>query len=447
MSVSLGGAMTFKIHRGTKEIGGSCVEVWTETSRIVIDIGMPLANPDGTFFDARETDSLSTNGLIQKGILPDIPSLYQDGTNTALLISHSHQDHYGLMGHINLSCPVWLGKPTKLLIELINNFTGKSWKVENAHYFKHGKEFKIGDITITPYLMDHTAFDSYAFLIESGGQSIVYSSDFRLHGRESANFDWFCSNIKKNVDYLFLEGSTIGRTDKPFPAESDLEDEFIKTFKRTKGINLVYVSGQNIARLETIYRACHRCGKILLLDFYTAHILKTLNRNTLNTIPFPSRETFPDINVYFPQFLTNRMIDNPLGENIISQFRIHKIGRDKIDEMAGKLVMLVRPPVKYDLEKYVHNYTDGTFVYSMWNGYKEKDKKTKEFLDFIAGKGMPIKDIHTSGHADLSGLKRMVEVVKPKHIAPIHTFEGDKYPALFEGTNVRIVDDKETIEI
>ncbi len=31
--------MNFKIHRGTKEIGGSCVEIWTESTRIVVDFG------------------------------------------------------------------------------------------------------------------------------------------------------------------------------------------------------------------------------------------------------------------------------------------------------------------------------------------------------------------------------------------------------------------------
>jgi len=37
--------MNFKIHRGTKEIGGSCVEIWTESTRIVVDFGMPLVKP------------------------------------------------------------------------------------------------------------------------------------------------------------------------------------------------------------------------------------------------------------------------------------------------------------------------------------------------------------------------------------------------------------------
>jgi ribonuclease J len=33
--------MKFKIHRGTNEIGGSCVEVRTESARILLDFGMP----------------------------------------------------------------------------------------------------------------------------------------------------------------------------------------------------------------------------------------------------------------------------------------------------------------------------------------------------------------------------------------------------------------------
>jgi ribonuclease J len=60
---------------------------------------------------------------------------------------------------------------------------------------------------------------------------------------------------------------------------------------------------------------------------------------------------------------------------------------------------------------------------------------------------MPITDIHTSGHADLSGLKRMVDAVRPKSIVPIHTFEAERYKDLFEGTDVRIVNDKEIVQI
>jgi ribonuclease J len=448
MSVSLAEtSLNFKIHRGTKEIGGSCVEVWTDTTRIVIDLGMPLVNSDMTPFNERGTENRSIEELIRAGILPDIPSLYQEGSNTSLLISHAHQDHYGLMKYINPSCHVYLGFGTELLIELTNTFADKKWAIPNAHHIKHGKLFKFGDIEITPYLMDHAAFDAYAFLIEAGGKSLFYSGDFRMHGRKAKIFDWFCENFKKSVDYLLLEGSTIGRTDKPFPTESELEDEFVKTFKQTKCINLVFVSGQNIDRLVTIYRACKKCGKIFLIDFYTANVLKAINENVSKHIPFPSVKNFPEIKVYFPGRLTNRMEKRGKKPETVYPFAEYKIGKNEFDEKADKLVMLVRPTVQNDLERYLHKYDGGCFIYSMWDGYKTRPGEIKDFLDFIANKGMAIKDIHTSGHADLSGLKRMVEAVKPKHIVPIHTFEGDKYGELFPGIDVRRVNDRETVEI
>jgi len=435
--------MHFKIHRGANEIGGSCVEVWTDKTRIVIDFGMPLVNPDRTPFDERETEKRTTAELVKDGILPDIPSVYEDNSNTALLISHAHKDHYGLMDRINPSCPVWMGYATHLLIEISNTF-GNSPALKNVHYFEHDEEFKIGDITIHPYLMDHAAYDAYAFLIKADGKSLVYSGDFRLHGRKAKIFDWFKYKIEKNVDYLLLEGSAIDRNEE-FKTEDELEEEFVETFKQTKGINLVFVSGQNIDRLVTIYNACKRTEKIFLVDFYTAYVLKTINENVNKNIP--SAGAFPEIKVYFPYWLTKRMIKFGKKNETIVPFKYFKLGKDKIDEQADNLVMVVRPAVQSDLEKYLHKYDDGCFIYSMWDGYKEQPGKIKDFLEFIKAKGMTVKDIHTSGHANLDGLRKMAEAVNPKHLVPIHTFEGDNYAKHFPGVDVLRVADKETVEM
>lgn len=43
------------------------------------------------------------------------------------------------------------------------------------------------DIKGTPYLMDHSAYDAYAFLIEADGEKIIYSGDFREHGRKESS--------------------------------------------------------------------------------------------------------------------------------------------------------------------------------------------------------------------------------------------------------------------
>ena len=51
--------MKFRIHRETKELGGSCVKSLTEATRIVIDFRMPLVSSDMTRFDSGAIENLS----------------------------------------------------------------------------------------------------------------------------------------------------------------------------------------------------------------------------------------------------------------------------------------------------------------------------------------------------------------------------------------------------
>ncbi len=429
--------MKFKIHRGTKEIGGSCVEIWTDKCRIVVDIGMPLVNPDRTPFDSRALKDLSTQELVRQGILPDIRGLYDESGDTSLLLSHAHQDHFGLLQYVNSNCPVLLGKATKKLIEITNIVTNQEWEMTNFRHFESGTPFILGDFEITPYLMDHSAFDAYAFLIRAEGKSLFYSGDFRIHGRKAKTFDWFCQNVPGDVDCLLLEGTTIGRENSLFPTESEIEEELVNTFKSGGGINLVYASGQNIDRLVSIYRACKKSGKILAIDFYIANVLKDLSE--FARLPYPS-ESFPDIRVFFPYRLS-RMITGQGREKLLYRFRTFKITREEIDKKSGSVVMLVRPSMRGDLER-LNNLEGGTFIYSMWHGYR-KEKSTKAFVDYLLGRGMTEIEIHTSGHADRDALRRMVDALNPTHIVPIHTFEADEYQDVFRGRDILQLDDKE----
>jgi len=433
--------MNFKIHRGTKEIGGSCVEIWTKTTRIVVDFGMPLVNLDKTRFNSREIKKISVRELINNGILPNIPSLYDKSKNTTLILSHAHQDHYGLINYLHENCKIFLGKATHKLIEITNIFTNQDWKISNPQHFESGKPFIIGDIEITPYLMDHSAFDAYAFLIKADGKSLFYSGDFRMHGRKSKVFEWFSHNIEKNVDYLLLEGTTIGRVDGHLLTETDIENKFVKTFNESKGINLIYTSGQNIDRLVSIYRACKRTGKTLAIDFYIANVLKELSK--FGAIPYPSKN-YPEIKVFFP-FRLSRMISNKGQEMLLYRFKNYKITKEQIGEQFNKTVMIVRPTMLKDLE-YIKGLENGILIYSMWDGYK-KEKITKEFIELLIGKGMTEQTIHTSGHADRDALKKMVGILQPKNLVPIHTFEGDKYEKIFTETKVLRINDNEIVAI
>ena len=434
--------MKFKIHRGTKEIGGSCVEVWTESTRILLDFGMPLVEKNGKEFDFGKYKSSKPIELVEKGVLPDIKGLYDNSDNLigGVIISHPHQDHYGLTNYINNSIQYYLGEATHKIIELNNLFTPQKIYLRNTNHFEKEKTFKIGDISITPYWVDHSAFDAYSFLVEAKGKSLFYSGDFRSHGRKAKAFYWFTHNAPQNVDYLLLEGTTISRGHKGFKTESEIEDELIEVFKQQGKINLIYTSGQNIDRLTSIYRACKRTGKIFVVDIYVAKVLKELSQYA--KIPYPS-ENFENLKVMFPLF-TSRRLKNDGNEKILYEFKKFKITKEEIGNQAEKIVMTVRPSMQKDLER-IAGIEGGNFIYSMWEGYLQKSV-TMKFVDYLTNRKLTLHKIHTSGHADTKTLKKMVEAIKPKNIVPIHTFEGGKYKDIFNKPIVEL-NDGEIIEI
>jgi Cft2 family RNA processing exonuclease len=70
-----------RIHRGTREIGGTCVELESNGSRILLDLGLPLA--------AADPNAVS---------LPAVAGLSEpDPALRAIVLSHGHRDHWGLL--------------------------------------------------------------------------------------------------------------------------------------------------------------------------------------------------------------------------------------------------------------------------------------------------------------------------------------------------------------
>ena len=153
--------MILTIHRGSHEIGGTCIELESRGgTRIVLDLGAPLPRPEDT--ERKETDMT----------LPPVKGLYAQASHEvpvdALMISHAHQDHYGLMQSLRPEVPCFISEPTRRLVELTALYTGSGVSVDNYRTFCSGEAFVVGDFTITPYLVDHSAFDAHAFLIDDG---------------------------------------------------------------------------------------------------------------------------------------------------------------------------------------------------------------------------------------------------------------------------------------
>ena len=173
--------MNITIHRGTKQIGGTCVELSTARSRLIIDFGMPLQDAGGADFNARALDGKSLPELIADDVLFDIKGLHRDSNPSvdAVLISHSHKDHYGLLPYINPKIPVYISKGAYELVNALNDFlpASRHTTINAPEYLRNQQPREIGDFTITPYLVDHSGFDAMGFLIreKAAGKTVLYT--------------------------------------------------------------------------------------------------------------------------------------------------------------------------------------------------------------------------------------------------------------------------------
>jgi len=111
----------------------------------MLDFGMPLVEKNGQEFDFGKYKQLTPAELIKLGVLPDIDGLYT-GTNPLIdgvIISHPHQDHYGLINFIDTKVHYFLGEATQKIIELNNLFTSQEIDIKTIRILIRKCGFKL----------------------------------------------------------------------------------------------------------------------------------------------------------------------------------------------------------------------------------------------------------------------------------------------------------------
>lgn len=409
--------MKVKVHRGTAEIGGTCIEVEAQGKRLILDLGLPLdAGPDVP--------------------LPAVPGLAEgnDPGLLGVLISHPHQDHCGLAHRMAPTVPVYIGAAAHRILKAAAPFLQEQYTPVNVTHYENRRPFRVGPFTVTPYLMDHSAYDAYGFLIEADGQRLFYSGDFRGHGRKASLFEALVASPPANIDVLMLEGTNIrsGGEPKACPTESEIELEFAEAFRQTEGLSLVWTVGQNIDRLVTIFRAAKRAGRQLVIDYYTARILEATGNPKL------PQGTWSDVRVFLPGTQKQVVRENGLFDGV-SRLRAQRIYYEELADRAAKLVMLFRPSMIQDLNQ-AKCLTKAQLIFSLWTGYLDRPDMMPFHL-WREEVDIPLDYIHTSGHASVPDLIRFAGAFKPKALVPIHSEAGDQFGNYFK--NVRCQTDGE----
>jgi len=387
--------MNIIIHRGTHQIGGSAIEISTVSTRIMLDFGNELS------LDEKYTPiNLAIDG-VTKG-KPDC-----DG----IVISHYHMDHLGQLTSALSEIPIYMGELSKeiALIGAEHQDRDLYLRLLGANTFRGGEAFSIGDIHIRPLVIDHSAADSYMFVIEAEGKRVLYTGDFRMHGLRHHVLDKLVNTYIGEVDVLITEGTSLSRDADDCISEATVLDD-ISSYIQDGKYAFVMCSSTNIDRIMGIWQNMPT-DKVLICDAYQKRILDTMVNN-----------------VYYESSLYRRH-DSPL---VLDKGKYPKYYMD------NGFVCLVRATENHISHIKEFPKDDVRIIYSMWTGYIEENLVLKNLLDTY-----PSYICHASGHVSKDDLIKFIELVNPDAIIPVHTDNPERLEALVPNRNVYIVNDNE----
>lgn len=381
-----------KVLRGD-QIGGCVALVSTRQAKICIDFGENLPGQKGEegkravlSWDAEKVD--------------------------AVFFTHYHGDHMGRFMEIPAHIPLYMGSVSRKVLININRALHREAELavlldeDRVGCLKVNCPIEVEDIRVTPYLVDHSAYDAYMFLIEMPDKTILHTGDYRNHGyRGKALFEviekYILCQGKRPVDILITEGTMMSRTGEKAYSEAELYKEAKELFKDHRHVFLI-CSSTNLDSLASFYHAGAFYGMGMYGNSYVYSQLKTFRETAGRATP---------------------LYDFKYAYEVRFDFVLPGVGMTQEAWMRKNgFVTVIKGEPKY--EKWVERFADlkPIVIYSMWKGYLDSEQKAydKRLHDFV--QKYDAIPMHTSGHAPAEVIEEVINRVSPREaIIPIHT--------------------------
>ena len=402
--------MTKITTHNSNQIGGNVVVIETDKSKIAIDFGENLPG--------NENENIEIDGLSNG-----------EATFDGVFFTHYHGDHIGRMKYILPEVPIYIGEVAKQVLLNINQTVKEEEMVEllsnvdRVHDIYENKAISIndGDIIVTPYSVDHSAYEAFMFLIETKDKTILHTGDFRGHGYrgEKALIPMIHYYIRKqgkrDIDILITEGTMLSRMNEEVYTEAELQAWAKEYFESHKYIFLI-CSSTNLDTLASFYHAGIYNGMQMFGNDYIHRQLKTFTETA------GKKTSLYQFNKMWKIEFNKHLEKN--GFSGTQEEFMRKYG----------FVCVVKEGSKY--EKWIEKFKDlnPVVIYSMWDGYRDPNRTAyNQKLDEFCKKFNTISK-HTSGHATADVIAKVIEAVNPKEaIIPIHT----EHPEMIKKLDIR----------
>ena len=395
--------MKITIHRGLNQIGGCITEIQSLSgTKILIDFGHNLPNGNDVAEDVYECPE-NIDELL-KGC-------------SAVFYTHYHGDHLGFAAEVHKrGVPQYMGPlAIRMMLHLNRHMTFaenlKAIAEENLEALNEFRSFSIldkvhiGDISITPFGVSHSAPDSYMFLIECDGRKVLHTGDFRDHGYIGKGLYPMLEKyiIPAGIDVLITEGTNVGQISKSVIPEEEIRQQLQEIIQKYKNI-FILGSSADMDRLWSIHEA-HRMaftGRPLVCDGYQKDMIEIFADKFRNSERY-YRFNLKDIYDFRPD--NRKLLD-----------WIRDKGVTMLIRNSGKfqdILNLILPDCKPE---------ETCLVYSMFRGYIDPEHKAfnpilHHFVDQFPNR----KYCHTSGHASKECLEKVCTLIDPSlAIIPIH---------------------------
>ncbi len=376
---------------GLGEVGKNMMSIEYGDNVLIIDSGIMFP----------ENDMLGIDYII-----PDFKYLEDKKSKIrGIIITHGHEDHTGAIRHVieEFNVPIYATKLTRGLLE-VKLRRGGLLKEAQLNTIAAGDELQLGPFKIEFFHVCHSIPDGVGLGITTPAGLIVHSGDYKF---DHTPVDGWPPDFGKLAELgargvlALLADST--NADEPgwTPSETVIDPAFDQVFHQAKGRILIGSFASLISRIQQAANAAQRHGRSLAFVGRSMVDNSTMARE-LGYLDIPDGLVVPlDQTLKMKPSKVALMCTGTQGEPSSILGRLSNGSNRQFDIIPGDTIVLSSTPIPGN-EEMVHRTINRLF-----------DLGAEVIYDSI----LPV---HVSGHANQDEMKLLMQLVKPKHLIPIH---------------------------